>query len=227
MKPILRQFSAAIGARMPLAGRRVLDVGCGDGALARELARAGAQVSGIECSTVQLELAQRAPRVGGEVYREGVGQDLPFEDRTFDATAFRASLHHVPADAMTQALREARRVTRPEGELFVFEPLASGTFFALVRLVDDETVVRAQAQEAIGRAVAEGWLTRTHTAMLMDELVLDSLEAFRGRVVAIDASRAARFETARAELQRLLESTGAPCESGRMFSQPFRLDVLR
>jgi len=184
-------------------------------------------MTGIECSAAQLELSQRAPRVGGEVYLVGVGQDLPFEEHTFDATVFRASLHHVPADAMAQALREARRVTRPGGELFVFEPLVSGAFFALVRLVDDETVVRAQAQEAIGRAVAEGWLTRSETAILIDDVVLESLDELRRRLLAIDASRAARFETARAELQRLFQSTGAPCEGGRMFSQPFRLDVLR
>ncbi len=159
MQSILSDFTAAIASRMSLVGARILDVGCGDGAFVRELARAGARVTGVECSEAQLALCRQAPPVGGEQYLYGVGQSLPFDTGVFDATLFRASLHHVPAREMEQALREARRVTRPTGELYVFEPLTSGTHFELTRLVDDETTVRAQAQAAIARAVAAGWLS--------------------------------------------------------------------
>jgi ubiquinone/menaquinone biosynthesis C-methylase UbiE len=224
---ILDEFSAAIAARMPMAGARILDVGCGDGTFVRELARAGAEVTGVECSDVQLALCEASPRVASERYLYGVGQALPFEDAVFDATVLRASLHHVPAASMEQALREARRVTRPAGELFVFEPLASGDNFELIRPVDDETVVRAQAQEAIDRAVAAGWLSRVHQQSFTAEVVYENLDAVRSRVVAIDATRAAAFAAAEAQLRRTFESSGAACEGGRRFSQPYRLDVLR
>jgi ubiquinone/menaquinone biosynthesis C-methylase UbiE len=226
VQSILSDFTAAIASRMPLAGARILDVGCGDGAFVRELARAGARVTGVECSEAQLALCRQAPPVGGEQYLYGVGQSLPFDTGVFDATVFRASLHHVPAREMEQALREARRVTRPTGELYVFEPLTSGTHFELTRLVDDETTVRAQAQAAIARAVAAGWLSRRHAQTLVADVVYESVDALRRRIVAIDASRTAIFAAVEPELRRAFESSGDPCEGGRRFTQPFRLDVL-
>ena len=227
MQSILSDFTAAIAGRMPIVGARILDVGCGDGAFARELARAGARVTGIECSEAQLALCRQAPLVGGEQYLFGVAQSLPFDTGVFDAMVFRASLHHVPVREMEQALREARRVTRPTGELYVFEPLTSGTHFELTRLVDDETTVRTQAQAAIGRAVAEGWLSRRHAETLVADVVYESVDALRLRIVAIDASRAAIFAAVEPEVRRAFDSSGDACEGGRRFAQPFRLDVLR
>jgi ubiquinone/menaquinone biosynthesis C-methylase UbiE len=155
-----------------------------------------------------------------------VGQALPFADDSFDATVFRASLHHVPGEHMLQALREARRVTRPGGEIFVFEPLTRGSMFDLVKLVDDETEVRTQAQGAIAQAVAEGWLSRRHEAALTAVVVYADLESVRRHIVNIDASRAAAFNARRDEVQRIFESSGEAVDQGRRFEQPFRLDVL-
>jgi SAM-dependent methyltransferase len=224
---ILSEFSAAIGRRLPMAGARLLDVGCGDGTFARELARAGAAVTGVECSEAQLASCRLARSVGSERYVFGVGQALPFDDRVFDATILRASLHHVPVESMETALREARRVTRSEGEIFIFEPLTSGTQFELTRLVDDETTVRAEAQAAIARAVATGDLSRSYEETFIADVVYASVDALRKRMVAIDASRAAKFAAAEAEILRAFETAGVACEGGRRFTQPFRLDVLR
>jgi ubiquinone/menaquinone biosynthesis C-methylase UbiE len=211
---------------MPLQGRNVLDIGCGDGAFVRELARAGAHVTGLECSEAQLALCRQAAPVADESYLAGVGQALPFPDGLFDAAVFRASLHHVPAGEMTTALREARRATRRGGEIFVFEPLATGPSFELVRLIDDETEVRRLAQQAIARSVVEGWLSRKHSALLTAEVVYSDLDAVRRRLVAIDGARAALFDARRAEIERVFNAGGAATERGRLFTQPFRLDVL-
>jgi len=224
---ILTDFSHAIDVRMPLAGKAILDVGSGDGAFVRELSRAGARLTGLECSVAQLALCHEATRVGSEQYVSGVGQSLPFPDDSFDATVFRSSLHHVPAAEMLTALMEARRVTRPEGEIFVFEPLTSGTHFEMTRLVDDETVVRGQAQQAIAEAVKQGLLTRRHEATMVAEVVYDSVDALRRRILAIDDSRSDLFDGARAELERVFAARGvAQSGGGRLFHQPFRLDVL-
>jgi len=226
VRSILSDFSAAIAHRVTMERARILDVGCGDGAFARELSRGGAQVTGVECSEAQLALCRQAPRVTDEQYLFGVGQALPFDDNAFDVTAFRASLHHVPADRMVEALLEARRVTRPSGEIHVFEPLTTGTHFELTRLVDDETTVRAQAQEAIEQAIATGRLSRRHTQTLTAEVVYADLDALRTRILAIDSSRAERFAAVEANIRRVMESTGARCDGGFLFTQPFRLDVL-
>jgi ubiquinone/menaquinone biosynthesis C-methylase UbiE len=223
---ILTDFGAVMARRLPLAGAAVLDVGSGDGGFTRELARRGARVTGLECSTAQLALCREAPPAGEERYVAGVGEALPFPGDSFDAVVFRASLHHVPPARMADALHEARRVARQGGELFVFEPLAEGAWFELVRVVDDETEVRRLAQEAIAQAVAEGWLRRLDVQTLTAESVYPDLEAVRRRTTAIEAGREALFDACRDELERRFQAAEPEPGGGRRFRQVFRLDVL-
>ena len=95
-------------------GERVLDVGCGTGALTVELAAAkvGA-VTGIDLSLPYIEYARR--RVTGRIVTFEVGDALrlPYPDAAFDRTLSMLALDVFP-DA-TQALAEMRRVTRPGG----------------------------------------------------------------------------------------------------------------
>lgn len=223
---ILTDFGATLARRITLAGAAVLDVGSGDGAFARELARRGYRVTGLECSAAQLALCHEVPLAADERYVNGVGEALPFPDSSFDAAVFRASLHHVPPSRMTDALHEARRVTRPQGELFVCEPLAEGAWFEMMRLVDDETEVRRQAQEAIAQAVAEGWLQRLATETLLAEAVYPDLDAVRRRTTAIGPGREAVFDACRGELERHFEAAEPAPGGGRLFRQRLRLDVL-
>ena len=63
------------------------------------------------------------------------------------------SLHHVPLQLMAQALAETARVLRPGGHLYVSEPVYAGALNDLVRLFNDERVVRAAAQAALDEAL--------------------------------------------------------------------------
>jgi SAM-dependent methyltransferase len=104
------KFADAAGVRADL---RVLDVGCGPGALAVELAgRVGEDnVAGIDPSP-QYAAACRA-RIPGADVREGVAESLPWEDGTFDAAM--CSLVVAWMSDADQGIREMARVTKPGG----------------------------------------------------------------------------------------------------------------
>src|SRR5215472_2949541 len=70
---------------LPLAGKRVLDVGCGDGGLTRAMARAGDITTGVDISETRLAEARAKEAVPGADYREGRGEKLPFADASVDA----------------------------------------------------------------------------------------------------------------------------------------------
>jgi predicted TPR repeat methyltransferase len=210
------------------AGKDVVDVGCGGGALVRALSGLGARVVGVEISEEQL-----APAIAGDDgararYVVGRAQHLPLGDATADLVVFMRSLHHVPVADMDRALAEARRVVRPGGIAYVVEPLAQGDYFALMRLIEDEVGVRAAAQDALARAGDAGF-AREGSVEYDVEVRFADLEAVRGRVVSVDPSRAALFDARRAELAEAFARLGEPGEGlgSRRFVQPMRADVLR
>lgn len=109
-----RQLSPQMGdlARVS-AGQRVLDVGCGPGALTTELvARLGeASVSAVDPSE-PFVAAARERHPGVDVHRASA-EHLPFEDGAFDAAIAQLVVHHM--NDPVAGLTDMRRVTRPGG----------------------------------------------------------------------------------------------------------------
>lgn len=100
-------------------GWRVLDVGCGEGAFAAELARAGAQPVGVEVAARAVERA-RAKHPGVDFRHAPIGAPLPLEDQECDAVWASEVLEHVADTAAL--LSELRRVLRPGGTLLITTP---------------------------------------------------------------------------------------------------------
>ncbi|MFL5304924.1 MAG: class I SAM-dependent methyltransferase [Polyangia bacterium] len=95
------------------AGRtHVLEVGCGTGFwLAKLAAVPGATVAGIDPSTEMLRQAQGT--AGGDL-RQGVAEDLPWDDAAFDVVLCINALHHF--EEPEAAIKEAFRALRPGGK---------------------------------------------------------------------------------------------------------------
>jgi SAM-dependent methyltransferase len=98
-----------------VAGRRVLDAGCGSGPLTAALHDRGAVVTGIDASAGMLALARR--RLGDEAALHVVDlrDHLPFADGAFDDVVASLVLHYLEDWGPT--LAELRRVLRPGGRL--------------------------------------------------------------------------------------------------------------
>jgi 2-polyprenyl-6-hydroxyphenyl methylase/3-demethylubiquinone-9 3-methyltransferase len=117
LNPVRARF---VAERATLAGARVLDVGCGGGLLCEALARAGAQVTGIDLAPGMIEVARL----------HAAAERLPIDYRLLDAQELAATtpggfdivtcmemLEHVPDPAATTAT--LARLTRPQGALFI------------------------------------------------------------------------------------------------------------
>jgi SAM-dependent methyltransferase len=207
------------------AGKDVVDIGCGGGALVRDLAGAGARPIGVEISDEQLATARARDDGSGARYLVGRAEELPLPDASVDVAVFMRTLHHVAPEA---ALREARRVLRPDGAVYVAEPLAEGNFFALTSLVEDELEVRRAAQAALADARRAG-LARAVTIDYDVTICLPDVEAFRARTVSVDPDRGPIFDARRDEIAEAFARLGTPGErpGERCFVAPMRADVLR
>jgi 2-polyprenyl-3-methyl-5-hydroxy-6-metoxy-1,4-benzoquinol methylase len=115
------------------AGERVLDLGCGDGAFAAELAAAGCEV--VMADVAQEALRRARARVpGAEAIRLVEGAPLPFEEDAFDVVWAGEVLEHV-ADVVG-LLAEVRRVLRWGGRLLVTTPWHGRVVVASDRRLD-------------------------------------------------------------------------------------------
>jgi SAM-dependent methyltransferase len=209
-------------------GKDAVDIGCGGGALARELSARGTRMIGIEISDEQLAPALARDDGTGARYLIGTAQELPLADASVDLALFMRSLHHVPMADLTTALREARRVLRPGGAVYVVEPLTEGDYFALTTLIEDELDVREAVQATLAASRALG-LDRVTTVDYDVEMRIAGVDAYRDRTVSVDPARAAVFDARRDEIAATFARLGQAGErpGERVFVQPMRADVLR
>lgn len=96
------------------ASAHVLDVGCGDGALARELAARGARVTAIDVDEPSLDVARREGGGVDYICADFLAHD--FGAASYDAVVSVAALHHMDMQA---GLRRMSELVRPGGSLVV------------------------------------------------------------------------------------------------------------
>ncbi len=100
-------------------GKRVLDVGCGNGYLLSQYVRAGAVGTGVDLTWTAIELARKRLSLAGvnAMLLQADGERLPFREASFDLVIAIGVLHHTPDPR--QAVREIHRVLSPGGTIVV------------------------------------------------------------------------------------------------------------
>ncbi|MFH1401390.1 MAG: class I SAM-dependent methyltransferase [Parcubacteria group bacterium] len=99
-------------------GDKVLDLGCGNGRYLGYFSQKGLVYSGVDISENLIKIAKEIyPSVD---FRVADALNLPFSDDSFDKIAAIAVLHHMPSEeTRIKFLKEAKRVLRPGGFLFI------------------------------------------------------------------------------------------------------------
>jgi len=211
-------------------GRRVLDIGCGSGAVTRLLLRDGLDALGIEPNAELLAaaLADAARPAPPGRWIAARAEHLPIEGGSVDVVLFCNSLHHIGPELQLAALAEAARVLRPGGEVVVIEPVAEGDFFELLRPLDDETAVRAAARQALGAAADRGFLRPVSSARFATFVACASPAELVAGFTRADPARAARAHAVTAEIAGRFRALGEAAADGkRRFAQPMTLHRLQ
>ena len=144
-------------------GARVLEVGCGTGAVSRVVATwpGVSAVVGVDPSPVFVakarELARDLPSVR---FERADGRSLPFEDACFEAVVFHTTLCHVPEPEVM--LHEAVRVLRPGGCVAVFE----GDYATATLATRPDDPLEACADAFREGFVYDPWLVRRLPALV-------------------------------------------------------------
>ena len=115
-------------------GKKFLDYCCGEGQISIFLAKNGANITGIDISNVSIKIAKENAITQGlkdkPTFLVMDGENLEFDDNTFDIIICSGVLHHLN---INKAYLELARVLKPNGEIICDEPLAYNPIFQLYR----------------------------------------------------------------------------------------------
>lgn len=139
-------------------GRRLLEIGFGQGTDLIQFAQGGARCTGIDLTATHIALTKkRFAQQGLEiVLLRGDAERLPFDDDSFDIVYSYGVLHHTPR--FESALREVRRILKPGGEARIMVYARHSLFHAYVLL---QSLLRLQLPRYGYRACLSHWCEGT------------------------------------------------------------------
>jgi ubiquinone/menaquinone biosynthesis C-methylase UbiE len=138
-------------------GARVLEIGCGTGAVTRVLAsrRDVAEAIGVDPSPIFVAKARElSAGLTSLSFEEGDGRALRFRDVAFDVVVFHTTLCHVPEPE--RALAEAYRVLRPGGWLAIFD----GDYTTTTVALGDFDPLQNCVETVLATLVNDCWIVR-------------------------------------------------------------------
>ena len=136
-----RYWNRQFLSHLPANPEYILDCGCGDGDLARDLSLKGERVFGMDISKAML--IQGMARLDDNEKMEWIacpGETMPFPSGIFDVVCFRGSLHHMSNEQA--ALEEANRVLKTGGTLLLSEPNDDSLLLRLPRSIVNRRMAR-------------------------------------------------------------------------------------
>ena len=148
---------------MSPSGARVLEIGCGTGAICRLLAARPevGEVLGVDPSPVLLARARElASGIRNLSFREGDGRDLPLPGASFDVVVVHRVLSHVPDPE--QVLGQAFRVLRPGGWLAVFD----GDYATITLATGEPDPLQVCVAAFIPAYITDPWVVRRLPGMV-------------------------------------------------------------
>ena len=125
--------------------KMILEIGCGNGRITQEIACFAHHAVGIDPN---FEKVNHAKANNANIdFLLGRGEELSFEDESFDCLIYTLSLHH--HQDPVAALMEAKRVVKNSGKIVIIEPCADGEVEKLFDIFHNEYDSKIFAQKAI------------------------------------------------------------------------------
>ena len=222
---LVAQEADILDELLPLAGARILELGCGKAEMTRLVAEQADSVLALEVDEIQLAKNRAITDLPKVEFGHGGAEQIPAPDAAFDIVLMFKSLHHVPMEMMDKVFPEIHRVLKPGGLAYISEPVYAGDFNEILRLFHDEGEVRAAAFHAIGQAVQSGQFELLTQKFFLRPMHFDDFGQFEERILKVTHTdhrlSPELYEEVRSRFGRHMAAGGAD------FQMPIRVDLLR
>lgn len=212
---------------LALDGATILELGCGKADHTRRIAAKypTSTILATEVDRIQhaANLAAGAP--ANVAFADFGAESIPLASGSVDAVLMFKSLHHVPTASLDDALGEIARVLRPGGHAYISEPIFAGVHNEMIRIFNDEQMVRQAAFDALRRAVDRGLFELEDEVFFLVPVKYTDFADFSARHFDVTHSDRRVNDAQREAVERLFDShRGA---DGVNLTQRMRVDLLR
>lgn len=213
--------------RLPLAGARLLELGCGAADHTRALAVLDPtlRITALEVDERQHAKNCQAEPVANIEFKRGGAEAIPAESGSFDIVVMFKSLHHVPESSLGTAMREIHRVLTGHGLAYISEPIFAGPFNDILKLFHDEQHVRSAAFAAITDAVASGLFESVEQIFFRAPVFFADFADFERKIIGATHTEHTLDPATYAEVKSRMEAAAGA--DGIRFEAPMRVDLLR
>ncbi|WP_083657159.1 class I SAM-dependent methyltransferase [Poseidonibacter parvus] len=209
-----------------LDNKTILELGCGNASMTKQLATNGSNRKIIACEVDELQHKKNLNlNIENIEFKLNSAQDIKLEDECIDMIFMFKSFHHIPYDLMKKALSEIERVLKPNGLVYISEPLFMGEQNELIAMFHDEQQVRIDAFEHIKEAVESEQFKLFREIFFQTEIVYENFEDFKNKQM----NQTYNDHTITKQLEEEIENKFNSFNDGEQtsFMKPFRVDILQ
>ena len=185
--PLVKDESLIFNRLLDFDDKHILELGCGKAEFTRIIASQGQgrQVIAMEVDEIQHQTNLDSERPDNLVFDYGGAEKIALKDCSQDIVLMFKSLHHVPTSMLDKAMSEIHRVLKPEGLLYISEPVFSGDFNEILRLFHDEEKVRQAAFISTKQAVDRGLFELKEQVFFSSPVVFNSFTEFENKLINV------------------------------------------
>jgi ubiquinone/menaquinone biosynthesis C-methylase UbiE len=212
---------------LSLDGKQILELGCGSAEITRNIATSGVdrKVTALDVDEIAHEKNLQIIDLPNVTFGLSGAQDIPLEDESVDVVFMFKSLHHVPIALMETSMHEIKRVLKPDGFLYISEPIFAGDFNEILRLFHDEQKAREAAFNTVKKVVDEGLFNLVEETFFNSLMKFENFAEFENNTIHATHSNHTLDEDLYDRVKQRFEQHID--DDGAHFLVPIRVDLLQ
>jgi ubiquinone/menaquinone biosynthesis C-methylase UbiE len=208
-----------------LDGKKILELGCGKAAMTKKIASNGSNREIVACEVDEIQHKKNLELdIDNITFKLCGAQEIPEEDNSFDFVFMFKSFHHVPQELMNKALKEIKRVLKPNGLVYISEPLHQGEQNALIAIFHNEKEIREIAFNHIKDSVEKEEFKLFKEIFFQTEISYKSFEDFKEKQMDVTHLEKTYTDKIIQEVKNAYEKLS---KEELTLLKPFRVDILQ
>ena len=165
-----------------LDNKTILELGCGNATITKQLALNGSNRKIIACEVDEIQYKKNLLlNIENIEFKLNPAQEIQLEDESVNMVFLFNSFHHIPRNLMKKALQEIKRVLKPNGLVYISEPIYTGKANELYSIYNDKEEVYIEAFNNIKQVVDNEEFKLFRELFFQTEIIYENFEDFKNK----------------------------------------------